>query len=134
MGREAIEQFRSHRPDVTLMDLQMPENERDRCPDCDSERISRGADHCADDLRGADALCKRAMKAGRASVYLKRQREEGSLGHDPSCAGRKKKFIHAEVAAELATHAADDSLSEREIEVLSLIAAGKFETSWSPIS
>ena len=35
-----------------------------------------------------------------------------------------KKFIHAEVAAELASHAVDDSLSEREVEVLSLIAAG----------
>src|SRR6202030_155863 len=35
-----------------------------------------------------------------------------------------KKFIHPEVAAELASHAADDALTEREIEVLSLIAAG----------
>src|SRR6266849_3628773 len=98
-GREAIEQFRSHRPDVTLMDLQMPE------------------------MNGIDALCKRAMKAG-AQAYILKGNVRKDLLDTIRAVRAGKKFIHAEVAAELATHAADDALSEREIEVLSLIAAG----------
>jgi DNA-binding NarL/FixJ family response regulator len=121
-GREAIEQFRKHHPDVTLMDLQMPEmNGMDALIAIRSEfpeaRIIVLTTYVG------DALCERAMKAGAQAYILK-----GNVRKDlldtirPVRSG--KKFIHAEVAAELASHAADDALSERETEVLKLIAVG----------
>src|ERR1700733_1615382 len=121
-GREAIEQFRSHRPDVTLMDLQMPEMNgidaliaiRSEFPDARIIMLTTYA---------GDALCKRAMKAG-AQAYILKGNVRKDLLDTIRTVRSGKKFIHAEVAAELASHAADDSLSEREIEVLSLIAAG----------
>jgi len=121
-GREAIERFRLHRPDVTLMDLQMPEmNGIDaliaiRCEFPEARIIVLTT-------YAGDALCKRAMKAGAHAYILKGNVRKDLL--DTIRAVRVgKKFIHAEVAAELASHAADDALSAREIEVLSLIAAG----------
>ena len=121
-GREAIEQFRSHRPDVTLMDLQMPEMNgmdalitiRSEFPDARIIVLTAYA---------GDALCMRAMKAGAQAYILKDNGRKDLLDTIRTvCAG--KKFIHAEVAAELASHATDDALSEREIDILSLIAAG----------
>ena len=121
-GREAVEQFRSHRPDITLMDLQMPDMSgidaiiaiQSEFPDARIIVLTTYA---------GDALCKRAMKAGAYAYILKGNVRKDLL--DTIRAVRAgKKFIHAEVAAELASHAADDALSEREIEVLSLIAAG----------
>jgi DNA-binding NarL/FixJ family response regulator len=121
-GREAIEQFRSHRPDVTLMDLQMPEVNgidaliaiRSEFPDARIIVLTTYA---------GDALCKRAMRAGAYAYILKGSVRKDLL--DTIRAVRAgKKILHAEVAAELAIHAADDALSPREIEVLSLIAAG----------
>jgi DNA-binding NarL/FixJ family response regulator len=121
-GREAIEQFRSHRPDVTLMDLQMPEMNgidaliaiRSEFPEARIIVLTTYA---------GDALCKRAMKAG-AQAYILKGNVRKDLLDTIRAVRAGKKILHAEVAAELATHAADDSLSEREIEVLSLIAAG----------
>jgi len=121
-GRQAIEQFRSHRPDVTLMDLQMPEMNgidaliaiRSEFPEARIIVLTTYA---------GDALCKRAMKAGAQAYILKGDVRKDLL--DTIRAVRAgKKILHAEAAAELAIHAADDSLSEREIEVLSLIASG----------
>jgi DNA-binding NarL/FixJ family response regulator len=121
-GREAIEQFRSHRPDVTLMDLQMPEMNgidaliaiRGEFPEARVIMLTTYA---------GDALCKRAMKAG-AQAYILKGNVRKDLLDTIRAVRTGKKILHAEVAAELATHAADDALSEREIEVLSLIAAG----------
>lgn len=121
-GREAVEQFRLHRPDVTLMDLQMPEMNgmdaliaiRDEFPDARIIVLTTYA---------GDALCKRAMKAGAQAYILKGNVRKDLLDTIRSVRAGKK-FIHAEVAAELASHAADDTLSAREIEVLALIAAG----------
>jgi len=121
-GREAIEQFRSHRPEVTLMDLQMPEMNgidaliaiRSEFPEARIIVLTTYA---------GDALCKRAMKAG-AQAYILKGNVRKDLLDTIRAVRAGKKFIHAEVAAELASHAADDSLSQREIEVLSLIAAG----------
>jgi DNA-binding NarL/FixJ family response regulator len=121
-GREAIEQFRSHRPDVTLMDVQMPEMNgidaliviRSEFPDARIIVLTAYA---------GDALCMRAMKAGAQAYILKDNGRKDLLDTIRTvCAG--KKFIHTEVAAELASHATDDGLSEREIDILSLIAAG----------
>ena len=121
-GQEAIEQFRSHHPDITLMDVQMPEMNgidaliaiRSEFPDARIIVLTTYA---------GDILCKRAMQAGAQAYILKGNVRKDLL--DTIRAVRVgKKFIHAEVAAELAAHAVDDALSEREIEVLSLIAAG----------
>ena len=121
-GHEALEQFRSHRPDVVLMDLQMPEMNgiealiaiRSEFPEARIIVLTTYA---------GDALCKRAMIAGAQAYILKGNVRKDLLDTIRAVhAGRK--FIHGEVAAELASHAADDPLSEREIEVLSLIAAG----------
>jgi DNA-binding NarL/FixJ family response regulator len=121
-GREAIEQFRSHRPDVTLMDLQMPEMNgidaliaiRSEFPEARIIMLTTYA---------GDVLCKRAMKAG-AQAYILKGNVRKDLLDTIRAVRAGKKILHAEVAVELATHAADDALSEREIEVLSLIAAG----------
>ena len=121
-GREAIEQFRSHRPDITLMDLQMPEMNgidaliaiRSEFPEAKIIVLTTYA---------GDALCKRAMRAG-AQAYILKGNVRKDLLDTIRAVRAGKKFINPEVAAELATHAADDALSEREIEVLSLIAAG----------
>jgi len=121
-GREAIEQYRLHRPDVTLMDLQMPEmNGIDALIAIRGE--FPGARIIMLTTYAGDILCKRAMQAGAQAYILKGNVRKDLL--DTIRAVRSgKKFIHAEVAAELASHAADDALSDREIEVLSLIAAG----------
>jgi DNA-binding NarL/FixJ family response regulator len=121
-GREAIEQFRLHHPDVTLMDLQMPEmNGLDAMIAIRSE-FPEARIILLTTLAG-DVLCMRAMKAGARGYILK-----GNVGKDLLDTIRAvragKKFIDAGVATELARHATDDALSEREIEVLSLIAAG----------
>lgn len=121
-GREAIDKFRSHRPDITLMDLQMPEMNgidaliaiRSEFPDARIIVLTTYA---------GDALCKRAMKAG-AQAYILKGNVRKDLLDTIRAVRAGKKLIHAEVAAELASHAADDALSEREIEVLTLIAAG----------
>jgi DNA-binding NarL/FixJ family response regulator len=121
-GREAIEQFRLHRPDITLMDLQLPEmNGIDALIAIRSEfpeaRIIMLTTYLG------DALCKRAMKAG-AQAYILKGNVRKDLLDTIRIVRAGKKFINSEVAAELASHAADDALSEREIEVLSLIAEG----------
>jgi DNA-binding NarL/FixJ family response regulator len=121
-GREAVEQFRSHRPDITLMDLQMPDMSgidaiiaiRSEFPEARIIVLTTYA---------GDALCKRAMKAG-AQAYILKGNVRKDLLDTIRAVRAGKKVLHAEVAAELATYAADDALSEREIEVLSLIAAG----------
>jgi len=121
-GREAIQEFRLHRPDVTLMDLQMPEmNGIDALIAIRGE--FPGARIIMLTTYAGDVLCKRAMQAG-AQAYILKGNVRKDLVDTIRAVRAGKKFIHAEVAAELASHAADDALSEREIEVLSLIAAG----------
>jgi DNA-binding NarL/FixJ family response regulator len=121
-GREAIDQFRSQRPDVTLMDLQMPEMNgidaliaiRSEFPEARIIVLTTYA---------GDVLCKRAMKAG-AQAYILKGNVRTDLVDMIRAVRAGKKFVHTEVAAELASHVDDDALSEREIEVLSLVATG----------
>ena len=121
-GREAIKQFRSYRPDVTLMDVKMPEMDgmnaliaiRSEFPDARIIVLTAYA---------GDALCVRAMNAG-ARAYLLKDNARKDLLDTIRAVHAGKKLIHAEVAAELASHATDDALSEREVEVLSLVAGG----------
>jgi DNA-binding NarL/FixJ family response regulator len=121
-GAEAIEKFRLLRPDVTLMDVEMPNlngieaiNQiRSEFPDA---RIIVLTTYTG------DAKVVRALKAGARAYILKRHVHRELLEFIRAVhAGQKR--IPSEVAAELAEHAADDELTAREIDVLRLIAAG----------
>src|SRR6516164_3566429 len=121
-GREAIAQFRLHHPDVTLMDLQMPD-----MGGIDAIMAIRSESHDARIIvlttYAGDALAQRALKAGAKAYVLKNDVHKDLLETIRAVhAGIKR--IHPEVASEIAAHAADDALTIREIEVLSLIAGG----------
>jgi DNA-binding NarL/FixJ family response regulator len=121
-GREAVDQFRRHRPDVTLMDLQMPEmNGLDAmvaiCEEFPSARIIVLTTYVG------DALALRALKAG-ARAYLLKSLLRKELLETIRLVHAGQKRIVPVVAAELAEHAMDDALSPREVDVLRLIAAG----------
>ena len=121
-GREAVEQFRRHRPDVTLMDLQMPEMNGIEAmiairQECASARIIVLTTYVG------DAQVMRALGAGARGYLLKSAlRKELPETIRQVHAGHKR--IAAEVATELAEHAGDDALSCREGDVLKLIARG----------
>ena len=121
-GREAIEQFRKHRPDVTLMDLQMPEmNGLDAmiaiCAEFPSARIIVLTTYTG------DVQVMRALKAG-ARAYLLKGLLRKELLETIRLVHAGQKRILPEVATELAEHATEDSLSVREIQVLRLVSGG----------
>ena len=121
-GREAIEQFRTHRPDVTLMDVQMPEVNgidaiikiREEFPDARIIVLT---------TYSGDAQAARAFKAGAAGYLLKNMVRKELIDTIRTVYGGKKR-IPAEIAVEMAEHHSDDALTEREIEVLREVAAG----------
>jgi DNA-binding NarL/FixJ family response regulator len=121
-GREAVDQFRRHRPDVTLMDLQMPEmNGVDAmvaiCEEFPSARVIVLTTYVG------DALALRALKAGARAYLLKGLLRKELLETIRLVHAGQKRIVPV-VAAELAEHATDDALSPREVDVLRLIAGG----------
>ena len=122
-GREAIESFRQHRPDVTLMDLRMPDMSgieaimaiRAEFP---SARIIVLTTY-AGDVQAAGAL-----KAG-ASGYLLKNLVRKELIETIRAVHAGKRRVPPQIAMEIAEHVGKDALSEREIEVLRRVAAGK---------
>lgn len=121
-GHEAIEQFRKHNPDVTLMDLQMPDgNGIDAMISVRSEFPQ--ARFIVLTTYSGDVHVSRALKAGAQAFLLKSLLRKELLDTIRAVhAGQKR--IASDVAARLADHFGDDSLTTREIEVLRLIAAG----------
>lgn len=121
-GREAIEQFRLHKPDITLMDLQMPEmNGVDAiiaiCGEFSRARIIVLTTYIG------DVQVLRALKAGAQGYLLKNLLRKELLDTIRLVhAGHKR--IPPDVASQLAEHATDENLSGREIEVLRLISGG----------
>ena len=121
-GRDAIQQFRTHRPDVTLMDLQMPEMNgvdaiitiRDEFPEA---RIIVLTTYTG------DVQILRALKAG-ARAYLLKNLLHKELLDTIRAVHAGKKTLSPEVSFQLAEHATDDALTPAEIRVLGLIAAG----------
>ena len=121
-GREAIQQFRMHHPDVTLMDLQMPEMNgldaliaiRNECPGAKVIMLTTYA---------GDVQILRALKAG-AQAYLLKSTLHKELLETIRAVNAGKKALSPEVSHEIATHATDDALTPAEIGVLRLIAAG----------
>jgi DNA-binding NarL/FixJ family response regulator len=122
-GQQAIEQFRLHRPDVTLMDLQMPGlNGIEAIIGIRSE-FSNARIIVLTTYAG-DVQVLRALKAG-ARAYLLKGRVHRELLETIRAVHAGQKRIPPELAAELADHAADEDLTPREIDVLRLIASGK---------
>jgi len=122
-GAQAIKIFRELRPDVTLMDLQMPilngvetiARIRKDFPDARIIVLTTYA---------GDVQALRAMRAGAAGYLLK-----GALRRDLLDAIRAvhggRRYLSPEIAQQIALHSSEDSLSEREIGVLRLVAIGK---------
>ena len=121
-GREAIQQFRSYKPDVTLMDMQMPELNgvdatiaiRDEFPQA---RIIVLTTYIG------DVHIVRALKAGAQGYLVK------SLLHKELLAAIRtvhagKRILSPELSCEVASHATDDLLTPAEISVLRLVADG----------
>jgi len=121
-GQEAIEEFQKHRPDVVLMDLQMPDMNgidamiaiREDFPDARFIVLTTYA---------GDVQISRALRAG-ARAYLLKSLLRRELLDTIRAVHAGQKRIPAEVAVQVADHLADDSLTSREIDVLKLIAAG----------
>src|SRR5918994_5642964 len=121
-GREAVEQFRAHKPDVTLMDVQMPEvNGIDAILKI-REEFSDARIIVLTTYSG-DAQAARAFKAG-ASGYLLKSMVRKELIDTIRTVHAGKKRIPPEIAVDMAQHHSDDALTEREIEVLRGVAAG----------
>jgi len=121
-GQEAIEKFRLHRPDVTLMDLQMPALNgieaiigiRSEFPNARIVVLTTYT---------GDVQVLRALKAGARGYILKGHVRRELLDTIRAVhVGQRR--IPPDVAAELADHATDEDLTLRELDVLRLIAAG----------
>ena len=121
-GREAIELFRQHRPDVTLMDLQMPE-----MGGIDALSAIRGefpeARIIVLTTYAGDVQIFRALKAGARGFLLKGLLRKELLETIRAVHGGQRR-LPPEIAAEIAEHATDSALTPREIDVLRLIAGG----------
>jgi DNA-binding NarL/FixJ family response regulator len=121
-GREAIETFRKTRPDVTLMDLQMPEmNGVEAISAIRAE--NPGARIIVLTTYKGDVQALRALKAGASGYLLKSAlRKEMMDAIRTVFAGRPS--IPAEIAMQIAQNVTADALSEREVEVLRCVAQG----------
>src|SRR5208337_4516107 len=121
-GREAIQQFRTHHPDITLMDLQMPEMNgvdaliaiRNEFPEAKVIVLTTYV---------GDVQIRRALKAG-AQAYLLKNTLHKELLETIRAVHAGKKALSPEASYEVAEHATDDALTPAEIAVLRLIAAG----------
>jgi DNA-binding NarL/FixJ family response regulator len=121
-GVEAISQFRIVKPDVTLLDIQMPGMSgidalsaiRAEFPDARVIILT---------TYGGDVLAQRALKAGAYAYVLKGSVRRELLDTIRAVHSGHRR-IPPEVASTLAAHLGDESLSEREVEVLALVAAG----------
>jgi two-component system, NarL family, response regulator len=121
-GREAIQQFRTHHPDVTLMDLQMPEMNgfdaivaiRGEFPDAKIVVLT---------TYQGDVQILRSLKAG-AQGYLLKNTFHKELVETIRAVHAGRKALSPEASYEIAEHATDDALTPAEINVLRLIAAG----------
>lgn len=121
-GREAVDQFRAHRPDVTLMDLQMPDMNGVEAMIAIREEFPSARIVVLTTYVG-DAQVLRALEAG-AQAYLLKSSLRKDLPDTIRLVHAGHKRIAPEVATTVAEHASDDELSLREIEVLRLVAGG----------
>ncbi|MCU1252625.1 MAG: DNA-binding response regulator [Edaphobacter sp.] len=121
-GREAIQGFREHRPDITLMDLRLPDISgidamvaiRTEFPDARIILLTT--------FEG-DVEIRRALQAGAVGYMLKTMPRRQLVDMIRKVHAGKK-HIPPEIAAHLAEHMAEESLSKREVDVLQKIAGG----------
>ena len=121
-GREGIEAFRALRPDITLMDLRLPDlcgldvmiAIRSEFPDARVIVLT---------TFDGDMDVRRALKAGARGYLLKSMRPQQMLDMIRQVHAGKK-CVPAAIASELAEHVGDEALSQREVEVLQQVAAG----------
>jgi DNA-binding NarL/FixJ family response regulator len=129
-GKEAVQLHRELNPDVTLMDLQMPD-----MSGLDAIIAIRSEDPTARIIvlttYSGDALAHRALKAG-AQAYVLKSLVRTEILTTIRAVHEGERRVHADVAAEIAKHTADAALTTREIEVLRLVASGHAnkEISW----
>jgi DNA-binding NarL/FixJ family response regulator len=121
-GREAIQQFRAQRPDVTLMDLQMPEMNGIDAIIAIRNEFPQARIVVLTTYTG-DIQVLRALKAG-AQGYLLKNLLHKELLETIRAVHAGKKALSPEASHEIATHATDDTLTPAEVAVLRLIAAG----------
>jgi DNA-binding NarL/FixJ family response regulator len=122
-GGEAVERYRALRPDVTLMDLQMP-----GMNGVDAIVAIRAEDPAARVIvlttYAGDVQAVRALKAGAAG-YLLKSSLRTELMDAIRNVHRGRRHVHRDVADEIALHVVDETLSEREIAILRLVSIGK---------
>ena len=124
-GREAIQQFRTHGPDVTLMDIQMPDMSgldaliaiRADFPDARVIVLT---------TYEGDVHILRALKAG-AQGYLLKNTLHSELLQTIRAVHAGKRSLSPEVSFQVAEHVSDQTLTPAEVAVLHLIAAGQRE-------
>jgi DNA-binding NarL/FixJ family response regulator len=121
-GREAVEQFRARKPDIVLMDLQMPVMGGIEAISAIRSEFPHARIVVLTTYKG-DTQALRAFKAGASGYLLKSMLRKELLDTIRSVhAGHRR--IPPEIANEIAEHHTDDALSQREIEVLQRVAAG----------
>jgi len=120
--QEAIQQYRKHQPDITLMDIQLP-----GWGGVDALSTIRSEFPAARVIiltaSEGDVEVQRALKAG-ASGYLLKNTPPSELLQEIRKVYSGRKAIQPQLAAKLAEHIADDTLSAREVDVLVLVASG----------
>jgi DNA-binding NarL/FixJ family response regulator len=121
-GREAVELFRARKPDIVLMDLQMPVMGGIEAISAIRSEFPNARIVVLTTYKG-DTQALRAFKAGASGYLLKSMLRKELLDTIRSVhAGHRR--IPPEIASEIAEHHTDDALSQREIEVLQRVAAG----------
>jgi DNA-binding NarL/FixJ family response regulator len=121
-GQEAVDLFRKHRPDVTLMDVQMPGINGIQAITMIRENFPNARFVVLTTYQG-DVQAFRALKAG-ASGYLLKSMLRRDLLETIRAVHSGKRKIPPEIAAELADHVTEDSLTDREVDVLRRVAEG----------
>ncbi len=122
-GREAVESYRQLRPDVTLMDLRMPDMSGIEAIEAIRAEYPHARIVVLTTYAG-DAQAAAALKAGAAGYLLKNMVRKELLETIRAVHAGKRR-IPAEIATGIAEHVADDELTERELAVLKRVAAGK---------
>ena len=121
-GKEAVQLYREFRPDVTLMDLQMPD-----MSGLDAIIAIKSEDPSARVIvlttYSGDVLAQRALKAG-AQAYVLKSLVRTEILDTIRLVYAGEKRIQADVAADMAKHTADAALTSREIQVLQLVGSG----------